>query len=100
MMLSSAQQLCKLCRLFTNSRSCCRDQDPAVVKLQKRLLAIATLEEDYERAAQLRDSPIMTMYRQIQELQSQEKVAEALSLQMQLDQQAAEWADGNGEHSA
>lgn len=60
----------------------------------KRQLAIAVAEENYSYAAQLRDSPMMQLYVEVQRLKAQGDLAAALDLQDEFDAAAASWDFG------
>ena len=47
--------------------STCRVEDPELVKMIKRKMAVAVREEDYAHAAELPDHPIMSMYHEIEQ---------------------------------
>lgn len=67
----------------------------------KRSMRVAVAEENYVRAAQLRDHPVMVTYRHISLLRQSGRLVEAIKLQDELDAQAAEWRfadiEGGGE---
>jgi hypothetical protein len=57
----------------------------------KRSMAVAAAEENYVRAAQLRDHPAMLMYHQISLLRRSGRLLEAILLQDELDGQTEGW---------
>jgi hypothetical protein len=57
----------------------------------KRSMAVAVAEENYARAAQLRDHPAMLMYHQIALLRRSGCLLEAIQLQDELDRQTEGW---------
>jgi hypothetical protein len=57
----------------------------------KRQMRVAIAEEDYVKAAQLRDLPIMTMYHEIQQLRANGFAAEAQRLSDCLDAETSIW---------
>lgn len=78
------------CHVFTIG-TVCRANDPELVKMIKRQLAIAIGEEDYVKAAQLRDSPLMQLYMEAKALKAAGDLAGALELQDEFDCAAANW---------
>lgn len=70
---------------------CCRDDDPELIKMMKKKMAVAISEENYGQAAQLRDSPLMSLYRQIRHLKQNGEVSRASQLQRDLDDSSASW---------
>ncbi|GLC38971.1 hypothetical protein PLESTM_000801400 [Pleodorina starrii] len=61
-----------------------RPNDPDVIVLLKRELAIAVSEEDYAAAIRLRDHPYMQLYRRIEAFQQLGRANEAAALQREL----------------
>ena len=78
----------------------CRPADPELVKMLKRELAIAVSEEDYVQAAQLRDSPLMRLYMEVQNLRAAGDLAAALELQDEFNAAAAKWDFGGSDVDA
>lgn len=70
---------------------CCRDDDPELIKMMKKKMAVAISEENYGQAAQLRDSPLMSLYRQIRHLKQNGENARAAQLQRDLDDSSSSW---------
>ena len=66
----------------------------------KRELAIAVSEEDYVQAAQLRDSPLMQLYMEVQNLRAAGDLAAALELQDEFDAAAVKWDFGGSDVDA
>ncbi|GFR41045.1 hypothetical protein Agub_g1479 [Astrephomene gubernaculifera] len=61
-----------------------KPDDPEVIKLLKRELAVAVREEDYAAAIRLRDHPYMQLYRRIEAFHHVGRAEEAASLRREL----------------
>ena len=88
---ASAQLMLDACALVHDKMPLCRDNDPELIKMMKKKMAVAISEENYDQAAQLRDSPLMTLYREIQRHKQNGDTARAAQLQRDLDRSSSGW---------